>query len=264
MSITLNELRVGNFTSSEAYRLCGYDRAGKNPSEDFYTYIEEKNMERELGMSLGLETEARPLQWGKHCEQFAFEHTEMKYTLTSDVTMVHPKYDFWVGSPDGHSEDAVFDLKCPMTRKSFFKMVAGNGIFDMVDGFTRNGAEYKKHTDGKKYLMQLISNAIITGKSYCELLVYMPYQKDLSAIKEAAKDVYNWIYYAADIELPHIHEGGPFKDITTIRFEVPQREADFLTERMELASTYLIPLKTATLTIHDSVNGINLTVTEQA
>jgi hypothetical protein len=254
MSILQNENRIGNFTSSNAYLIMATDKTGKNFSETKLTYIEEVNMERELGISLGTESSARPLEWGKHCEQFAFDEISTDYVLTADTTLVHPDYDFWSGSPDGHTNDTVMDLKCPMTRKSFFKLVAGENIYSMVDGFDRNGAKYKKHSDGAKYYWQLVSNAILTGKKCGELIVYMPYLKDLQDIKSSAKDLYNWIYYAADIELPYIHEDGAFKNVSVMRFDIPQKDIDALTEKMVEASKFLIPRNTTPVTIHDTAN----------
>jgi hypothetical protein len=241
MSIITNKDRLGNFTSSNIYRLLGINSTKAVERKKALTYIEECNMERELGISLGLETDARPLQWGKHCEDFAFQETGLKYTITSDITVTHPTINFWAGSADGYSEDAVFDLKCPMTRKSFFKLVAGENIYSMIDGFTRNGATYTEHPDADKYYWQLVSNAILLGKKYGELIVYMPSISDLVNIKEAAKDQYNWIYYASDIELPHLPDNCPIPTLNTIRFEIPQKDIDLLTECVIEAGKLLIP-----------------------
>jgi len=240
MSIITNTQRLGNFTSSNIYKLLSKAKNGKDLGAPALSYIEDLNIEREMGIFLGSETSARPLDWGKHCEQFAFDHISTEYIITSDVTTVHPKYDFWVGSADGYKEDSVFDLKCPMTRKSFFGLVAGDNIRSMIDGFTRNNFKYKAHTDAEKYYWQLVSNAIILGKKYAELIVYMPYQSELLTIKEAAKDFYNWIHYSADIELPYLPDGGKFQNINIIRFEVPQTDIDLLTECVTEASKHLI------------------------
>lgn len=242
MSIILNTNRPGNFSSSNAYKLLSTDRSGKNFGKPALTYIEEKNMERELGISIETEADARPLQWGRLCEEAAFNLIGTNYTLTSDVTLTHPEYDFWVGSKDGHTEDAVMDLKCPITKKSWFKLVAGENIYSMIDGFTRNGAPYSEHSDGEKYYWQLVSNAIISGKKFAELIVFIPYKAELEAIRIEAKfQGINWIAYSTDEEMPFINEGGKFKNITTIRFEVPQKDIDLLTAKMIEASQLLIP-----------------------
>jgi len=179
MSILDNTIRNGNFSSSNIYRLLGINSTKAVERKKAMTYIEECNIERELGISINTETDARPIQWGKHCEAFAFAEADLKYTYTSDETMQHPTIPYWVGSPDGYSSDCVLDFKCPMTRKSFFKLVAGENIYSMIDGFSRCGAEYTDHPDGEKYYWQLVSNAILLGKKYGELIVYMPMLKDL-------------------------------------------------------------------------------------
>ena len=240
MSIITNQSRIGNFTSSEIHNLLSRAKNGKDLGKPALTYIENKNIEREMGISLGVESSGRPIDWGKHCEQFAFDNISLAYTITSDVTVVHPNYPFWVGSADGYNADTVFDLKCPMTRKSFFGLVAGKNIYSMRDGFERNTAKYSAHTDADKYYWQLVSNAAILGKKYAELIVYMPYQSELEIVKEAAKDIYNWIHYAADIELPYLPDNGKFKNINIMRFEVPQSDIDLLTASVVEASKLLI------------------------
>jgi len=70
--------------------------------------------------------------------------------------------------------------------------------------------------------------------------VYMPYQSELLTIKEAAKELYKWIHYSADIELPYLPDGGKFQNINIIRFEVPQKDIDLLTECVTEASKHLI------------------------
>ena len=164
MSIITNQERIGNFTSSNIHKLLSKAKNGKDFGKPAITYIEDCNIQREMGIYLGVESNARELQWGKHCEQFAFDNISLAYTITSDVTVVHPNYPFWVGSADGYNTDTVFDLKCPMTRKSFFGLVAGENIYSMRDGFERNTAQYSAHTDADKYYWQLVSNAAILGK----------------------------------------------------------------------------------------------------
>ena len=241
MSIIENEYRLGNFTSSNIYRLLGINSTKAVERKKALTYIEEVNIERELGISIGTDTDARPIQWGSHCEAFAFAETDLKYTMTSDITIVHPDIPYWAGSPDGHCSDAVLDFKCPSTRKSFFKLVAGENIYSMIDGFSRSGAQYSDHPEGEKYYWQLISNAILMNKPFGELIVYMPKLSDLKLIKEKAKDLYNWIYYAADIELPHLPDNCIIKPLNTIRFEIPQKDIDQLTEAVTACGALLIP-----------------------
>jgi hypothetical protein len=189
-------------------------------------------MSRRLGRSLTSETNARPTTWGKLCEPFAYQKLGFDYDLVSDVTLVHPDYPFWVGSPDVTKTDTVGDIKCPMTLKSFCTFVDAVGI----------GMIRKEHTDGEKYYWQLVSNSILTNSTYAELIVFVPYRADLQELRLMAMDVkeYRWVEYADDWELPFLIEGKHYQDLNIIRFEVPQSDKDLLTECVERAGKLLI------------------------
>jgi hypothetical protein len=234
-----NTHRIGNFTSSNIYKLLARDRSGKGFGKPALSYIEECNIERITGRSITTESDARPLQWGKMCESFVFQELPTSYTLCSDETIVHPTLSYWAGSPDGVTEDSVMDIKCPLTIKSWFSLTQGENIYGMVDGFTVQGREFSGNTYGDKYYWQLVSNAILTGKKFAELIVFMPYQEQLEAIRsEADFQGINWIKYSTDDELPYV--GKQHKNITTIRFEVPQKDIDTLTEAVTEAGKMLI------------------------
>jgi hypothetical protein len=49
-----------------------------------------------------------------------------------------------------------------------------------------------------------------------------------------------WIAMAMDGELPFLKDGGFYKNLNIIRFEVPQVDIDLLTEKVKLAGTMLI------------------------
>lgn len=248
-------MRNGNFTSSEIVALTegvkGFIDAG-------YTYIEECNMERRLSKALNDEASAKPLSWGKFVEQIAFGKLPLNYRLISRDTIVHPKYGCWVGTPDGDTIDTVTDIKSPYTRKSFCQLV--QPLYDGLTGIeamnaVRNGYtdakgfKHKKHRDGDKFYFQLVSNSILTDKEYAELIVYMPYQRDLDFIREETanydgdQNKLAWIQFATDDDLPHLVNDGYYKDLNIIRFKVPQEDKDFLTSRVEMASKYLIDAK---------------------
>jgi hypothetical protein len=241
MSIINNLHRIGNFTSSNICKLLSKGKAAGSMGKPALTYIEERNMERILGRSITTESDARNLQWGKMCESLVFEQLSMSYTLCSQETLQHPTIPYWTGSPDGVSADAVIDIKCPMTLKSYFLLTQGENIYSMIDGFSKQGASFGEHSDGDKYYWQLISNAILTGKKYAELIVFMPYLSQLQGIRDEAEfQGINWIKYASDDELPYIHEGKGLTNITTIRFEVPQKDIDALTAAVTEAGKLLI------------------------
>lgn len=275
MSIIQNELRHGNFTSSEIVALTktgerkmteeeksAYKKENPKgrkeniecwPGEAATTYILETNAERLAGVPIEIEVDAKATGWGKLCEYLVFLLLSTEYILTSTITVVHEYIKWWSGSPDGEKEDTVIDIKAPFTRKSFFALVdpiyngytgieAMNCIrFGWVD---KKGLKRKKHPDGEKYYWQLVSNTILRKKKYAELIVYMPYLSEIEAIKtEALKDEYRskyfWLSMSEAENLPYIPDGGYYKNINIIRFEVPQADIDLLTLRILQGGCYL-------------------------
>lgn len=233
MSIHENTLRVGNFTSSEIVALTKDTKA-------FNTYVLETNMERRLGRPLTDEVKARPLTWGKLLEPFGFSKKGFEYTLCSQDTICHPSIDYWTGSPDGLSPDSVIDIKCPMTLKSFCQLV--QPLYDGKTGEEAINDIRKLHKDGEKYYWQLVSNTVLTGSLFAELVVYMPYESELPEIKSLAEGNpdYYWIWAAMDDELPFLKDGGYYSNINTIRFLVPEKDKNFLKERVLKAGELLI------------------------
>lgn len=274
-----NTPRVGNPTSSEIVAILSmgsremteeelaehkrqFPKSKKKNIESWpgtaaLTYIEECNMERRLGRSLTDESNARPLSWGKLLEPHVFDLLDIEYSLTSKDTIVHPDIPYWAGSPDGNTEDTVVDMKCPITLKSFCQLVHPlyvqelhmteiNGVW-VYDGNKAINWVRENHKDGNKYYWQLVSNACILNKKFAELIVYMPYQSELEAIKLLAQNVpgdqlsrYYWISMAGPDDLPYLIEGGYYKNINIIRFEVPEEDKKLLTDRVKQAGAMLI------------------------
>lgn len=213
-----------------------------------FTYIEECNFERNLGKSIDTESTARPLTWGKLCEKRVFGLLGMEYSLTSTEPIQHPHISCWSGTPDGEKLDegkTVMDIKCPMTLKSFCQLVAP--ILKGLSGMDAMNMVRDKHKDGDKYFWQLVSNSILTKSKYAELIVYAPYQGELQEIRDMVANLevdklyqYFWITNAMDDELPSLIEGGKYKNINTIRFEVPLEDKMNLIDRVKKASTLLI------------------------
>lgn len=218
--------RIGNFTSSQIYRLMGAPKPRK-------TYIAECNYARKLGRSLNSEHSARPTTWGKLCERRAFDILPLEYQLTSLDTITHPEYSCWAGSPDGVSETAVYDIKCPYTLKSFCELNEIKTAFDLRE----------EHPD---YFWQLVSNAVLTGKDEAELIIYCPYKSELDAIRMLCNDMpqdeiykYFWIANANDDELPYIREGGYYQNLYFLRFKVTAEMKDELTQAVVTYSAEL-------------------------
>jgi hypothetical protein len=253
-----NPHRIGNFTSGSISPLTTSGRAKGSLGAPALNYIEEKNMERLLGRSLQDEVTARPLQWGKLLEGRVFDLLGLDYTLTSTETDVHPEIDFWAGSKDGTREGeerAVIDIKCPITLKSFMQLV--KPLYDGLTGMEAMQAVRDNHKSGEDYYWQLVSNACIIGAEWAELIVYMPYESELPEIKMRAEGEVFWIWAALQDELPYILDGGRFQNINVIRFQVPQSDKDFLTERVMKAGELLTPRPNLLLASSDTeVNAI--------
>jgi hypothetical protein len=252
---TLSSIRTGNITSSEgAVAIMSNGKAKGTLGKPALTYIEECNFERRLGRSIDTESNARPLTWGRLVEGRVFELLGLEYQLVSSETIQHPSINYWVGSPDAIKEDegrTVIDIKSPITLKSFCQLVAPL-YEDLYDGSLDHGlicinALRAEHRDGEKYYWQLVSNAILTNSKYAELIVYVPFKSELEAIREIIQtgdgemqSKYGWINWANDDELPWIPDGGYYKNINVIRFEIPEEDKEALTERMKMCGELLI------------------------
>lgn len=222
-----NKLRHGRFTSSQIFRLMHNGRQAD--------YIAEKRWERKLQRSIKTEAWSKPISWGNFVEQIAFEKLPMKYTLLSKVTTPHPKYgDVWAGSTDLITADAVGNIKCP-ELKAFCQLV------DTADSEGNCDPEaLRKHKYGE-YFWQLISDACINEKQFCELIPYVPYFNDLSAIQDraAASDDYGWIAIADSNTLAWLHKDAGYNDINILRFDATPYK-DELEEQVLEAQKLLI------------------------
>lgn len=262
-----NAHRIGNFTSSEIVALTKVAKDGKSFGAPALTYILETNMERRLGRSLTDEINARPLTWGKLMEIRAFDQLGLEYILSSTETTVHPTIPFWAGSKDGMKMDkgrTIIDIKAPITLKSFCQLV--DPLYEGLEGMAAMNAVRDNHKDGDKYYWQIVSNAILEGAQYGELVVYLPYKSELEDIKFMAQSVpadqlskHYWIAMAAEDELPFLIEGGYYKNINIIRFEIPQEDKDLLTEKVLKAGALLKGNESSILMArYDKINGATI------
>lgn len=239
-----NQLRNGNFTSSEIVALTKTGKGQNGFGAAAITYINETNFERRLGRSITDESNARPLTWGKLLEARAFDLLGTEYSITSQETDVHPSIPYWVGSKDGMKHSGgrtVIDFKCPSTLKSFCQLV--QPLYDGLEGIAAMDAIRENHKDGDKFYFQLVSNAIINNCTHAELIVYMPYESEIPEIKLLADGNANayWISMAGEDELPFIKDNGYYKNINIIRFEVPETDKKLLTDCVIKAGKMLIP-----------------------
>lgn len=227
------------------------------PGKAAITYINQCNMERRLCRSLDNEIDSKPTNWGKFVEPLLFSMLD-DYTYNSNETLVHPLFDYWLGTPDGFRKVAkktVVDAKCPFTLESFCKLV--NPLYDthFADGrdimyCIRNGytdiygMQHPPHQDGEKFYWQLVSNACIDDCEAAELIVYCPYESELSVIQAAAVQSGDpsayFIANGSKKSLPYLKDDGFYKNINIISFDVPQVDKDLLTEIVKKTGEYLI------------------------
>lgn len=243
----MSPIRIGNFNSSEIVALTTNGRVKDSFGKPAFTFIEECNMERRLGIDLENEIDSKPTSWGSLVEGRVFDLLGLEYTLCSDRTLQHPDIPWWVGTPDAKkNRDTVGDIKCPMTRKSFCQLVDPayeNGKL-IHDALTIEAVRCN-HKEGDKYFWQIVSNACITDSKYGELIVYIPYKSELEDIRTLASsagefgDYTKWIYYASDQQLPWIKDGGYYKNLNVIQFDILDRDKDFLTRRVKDGGEYL-------------------------
>lgn len=254
-----NVPRIGNFTSSEIVALVSEGNTKGSLGAPFYKYVEECNMERRLMRSVTKETNGRATNWGKLGEKRVFQILPTSYTLMGDVTIMHPLIDCWAGSPDVTKRLTVGDAKCPHTLESFCQLVDphmkyGNIMYPALS----IEAVRANHKDGEKYYWQIVSNAVLveavygTPVNFGELIVYVPYLDELGDIRTLAANAdaddihrYFGIVNSLDEELPYLVRDGQYKNLNHIPFEIPQRDKDFLTDRVLKGKTMLIPFPQA-------------------
>ena len=155
-------------------------------------------MERRLGRSLDNELVAKPTDWGKFLEPLLFSLLDGDYTYNAMDTLTHPEHEYWKGTPDGFKiteNKTVVDTKCPFTLESFCKLISPlyndlegiDAINALRNGYTdKTGLFQAPHSDAEKYYWQLVSNACIDDCTHAELIVYCPYESELSVIQAQA------------------------------------------------------------------------------
>ena len=116
-----NKERIGNFTSSQIYRLMSKGRGNfslENTGAAYHSYIEEKRLETRMGRSLGTEVHTQAMAWGKFMEMYVFSLIGIEYKITSLTTDVHPTIERWAGSKDLIVPGVkVSDIKCYQPKK---------------------------------------------------------------------------------------------------------------------------------------------------
>ena len=227
--------RVGNFTSSEIWKLTTDGKAKGTLGAPYYSYINEKKHERRAGRSLHSNAFSYPTSWGNIIEKYLFNELELEYSLCSSDVLIHPEYLFWKGTPDITTDLIVGDIKCPFTLTSFC---------DLVDAMESGIEAFKKGY--KEYYWQLVSNAILTKRMVAELIVFCPLKSELDKIRDFVDCYdsddpfkYKWIIDSRDEKLPYLIDGKGYERINKFSFVVPEEDIKFLTARVILAGEEL-------------------------
>jgi hypothetical protein len=219
-------MRAGTFSSSNIYKLMTNGKAADSLGKPALTYIEETRYEMRLGRSLSTDQSSRPALWGTFVESYVNDHhIGLEYELASTERIVHPKFTCWTGAPDLIGSDCVGDIKCPQL-KNFCELEKSFKNDSLKDDFP-------------EYYWQLVSNAILTGVDYAELIVFCPYQEELDAIRSASLDQddrrFHFIANAKDEELPYLINGGYYKNVMRYKWLVTEEERYELEKRVDLA-----------------------------
>jgi hypothetical protein len=258
-----NEIRIGNFTSSQIFRLCGAGKRDMTPdelaarpktgkgsavktieafdilSDTALEYIAEKNVERKIGRSINVTKQSRSALWGSYLEQRVHDMLPTSYRLIGKKTESHPTIPNWCGSPDNDckAESLIGDIKCYEPKK----------FVEYVDCLSENDIHLYKQNFPQEY-WQLVSNACIFDMDNMEAIVYCPYFSELPDIRQSVMDIededlkrkYSFIAYSSYNELAWIADGCAYKNINRFRFVVPKEDKEFLSERVKMAIKFLI------------------------
>lgn len=239
-----NEIHFGNFSSSEIVALLSEGKAKGSKGKPYYTYIEEKNIERKLGRVLKSDFSSKETSWGHLMEIRAFGLLPTEYSLISTKTVVHEQISCWVGSPDCIKYGAVntvCDIK-GLQLRAFCKM---------IDAFKRGGIQEVRDVcdSGEKFYWQIISNGCLTDCRIGELILYCPFLCELEAIRSLAMKYdgpdpgrFKWIPFSSDDELPYLLEGGQYDNLNKLTFDLPTADLCRLHDTVEEAAKELIQI----------------------
>jgi hypothetical protein len=240
------ETRAGNFTNSQIYKIAAAPKRGNKTflaSGD--TYIEERWIERVLVDSLKDAAYAKAMAWGKFMEAYLFTHKlGTEYKMSSQDSIKHPdEYlgKYWAGTTD--FEISGIEGGCISETKSYYKKKFV--LYSLA--ILKADTEFLKEHFAEEY-WQIVGNTILNDVKYGEAICFMPSYDDLEEIRGLAEDPmwieqnklgpmwhYRFIYEEPMENLQFLNPASKIPSINKFRFEVPQADKDFLTERVELA-----------------------------
>jgi len=214
--------RYGNFTSSNIWRLMQTAKDGKSFGKPALTYIQETKWERRLGRAINVTKDSNATLWGKLLEPMVNELLPIEYRLVSKTRFQHPDIENWSGMPDLITPDLVGDIKCPEPK----------AFMAMLDIFEANDLE-KFKSENPDYYWQLVSNGILVNRNKAELIIFMPREIRLPAIRELcenSEDVEKMkrIYYASPESLALMPDDCDLKELNIFSFEIPAEDKEAL------------------------------------
>ena len=234
-----NENRIGKFTSSQMSRLMASLKNG-TPSSAFYTYVEEKAIERRMGCTLDTDIKTRPILWGRLMEMVIFDLLGMSYKMTHKETKIHPVFPFFAGTPDLEHAEKAGEIKC-YGRKKFGQLA--------MCLLKKDVALFKENF--KEEYWQTIANAILTEKTRAEIILYMPYKKELLELLELVQESnflerngldpndFYWFRIENIETMSYLPDDSGFSNINSFEFEVPEEDVIAIEQRIVLAEKEL-------------------------
>lgn len=224
----MDNSRNGLFTSSSIHRLMDTPAKVK-------TYIKEKQREIKLKAPISIESNAHPLSWGNALEGFVYlNHLDINYEYRSQETIVHESGEF-AGTPDLDDKegDCVGEIKCPFTRI---------GFIDLAEICEKADVEYFKE-EKSDYYWQIVSNAILLGRKYGELIAYMPLESEIPEIIEYISEIDNfqlqqdiqWVIHSDVSRIPHVPNDSEYKNKYTFKFLIPEADKEELLNKIKIA-----------------------------
>ena len=197
-----HEQRRGRFTGSEAKKLMSCTRASARKSwqepdkwfdlgETALKYIFSKAKERQRGYNVETAT-SQAMRYGTRVEEQIFYRVQEKYPDLQEVGfLVHKDFDFIGASPDGISDEAVFELKASTSWDTLY---------------TRHEVLFEeKHQD----FWQIQQEMLVTSKNKCVYAVAEPPQNlDVEEIGEVS---------IREVEASEIHQKALLPDCSAGR-----------------------------------------------
>jgi len=236
-----NKERIGNFTSSNIYKLCASLKSGES-SAAYYTYIKEKMFERKMNRSLEMGAYGQSMAWGKFLEKRVNDSLPFGYQMLHKTTKLHPKFNYVSGSVDFLVPGVkIAELKC-FEPKNFASYVSV-----LLTGDT----ELIKKEHPKEY-WQMLNNSQIHKTPKMEAIVYMPYESEMDEIRELAENpeylsdigMMPWeVRFIAEKPISHLAvlpNDSAFKNLNIFEFDVPVDDVIFLNKRIIDAGKLLL------------------------